>query len=166
MKHLLGLTALALCVASAAPLPASAQPNTAATPCRDPWVSQAVREVAGREPYGSGEIGECNIQLYGARWGSYDELKGYVRQARDTMARHKLSFRPGGNVIGDSNMYNAIATAGVYFGPRDQAPRRDWIISLPSGNVMSLSRRCRPGYTPAGGATTGCVAGGSIPRPD
>jgi hypothetical protein len=165
MKHLLGLTALALCAASAAPLPAAAQPNTATTPCRDPWVSQAVREVAGREPYGAGETGECNIQLYGARWGSYDELRNYVRQARSSMGAKGLSFRPGGNVISDAPMFSALVAAGVYVGPRASAPAKPWMIDLPSGNVMALDRKCRPGYTPTGPGNQGGCVRGSVPNP-
>jgi hypothetical protein len=50
--------------------------------CRDPWITQAIREVTGRAPQGSGESGECTYTQYGGgRWGSYAELKGYV-QAR------------------------------------------------------------------------------------
>ncbi len=58
-----------------APAPAAAQ-------CRDPWVTQAVRQVMGRAPVGSGETGECNIRNYGGgSWSSYDDLVGKVRAA-------------------------------------------------------------------------------------
>jgi hypothetical protein len=52
----------------------------AAAQCRDPWITQAIREVTGRAPRGSGETGECTYTQYGGgRWGSYPELKGYVQ---------------------------------------------------------------------------------------
>lgn len=48
--------------------------------CRDPWVTNAVREVTRREPNGSGESGECNILNYGGgRWTTYADLVGKVR---------------------------------------------------------------------------------------
>lgn len=48
--------------------------------CRDPWVTQAVTAVQGREPAGQGELGECNIKLYGGgQWSSYDDLMNKVR---------------------------------------------------------------------------------------
>ena len=48
--------------------------------CRDPWVTQAVREVTGREPNGAGESGECRYTSYGAgQWSSYPDLLGKVR---------------------------------------------------------------------------------------
>lgn len=66
----IGLLAAAV---SALAAPAFAQ-------CRDPWVSQAVREVQGRPANGSGELGECNIKLYGnGSWSSYPDLLNKVR---------------------------------------------------------------------------------------
>jgi hypothetical protein len=50
--------------------------------CRDPWITQAIREVTGREPNGANETGECTYTQYGGgSWNSYAQLKGYV-QAR------------------------------------------------------------------------------------
>ncbi len=49
--------------------------------CRDPWITQAIQEVTGRQPNGSYESGECTYTQYGGgHWNSYPELKGYVRQ--------------------------------------------------------------------------------------
>ncbi len=134
--------------------PASAQ----AGPCRDPWVSQAVREVAGREAIGSGETGECNIQLYGARWGSYAELKGYVAQARAALAEAGLEYVDGGRNMYDRTFSRKIA-GNAYAGPPANKPNvYNWTISLPSGNVMVIYRRCSKGRTPAGGPQSyGCV---------
>lgn len=48
--------------------------------CRDPWITQAIREVTGRAPNGNGESGECRYTQYGGgRWSSYAQLKGYVQ---------------------------------------------------------------------------------------
>lgn len=39
--------------------------------CRDPWVTDAVKEVTKRPPKGYGEIGECDMYLYGnGHWSS------------------------------------------------------------------------------------------------
>lgn len=71
IKKMLGLMAFAaLAVAQ------TAQAGT----CRDPWVTQAITEVAGRAPNANGESGECNIYNFrGGQWGSYAELKRAVR---------------------------------------------------------------------------------------
>ncbi len=65
--------------------------------CRDPWITQAIREVTGREPNGNYESGECAYTQYGGgRWNSYGELKGYVQQKlRPTIS---LGPQPGGSV--------------------------------------------------------------------
>lgn len=48
--------------------------------CRDPWVTQAITEVTGRQPNGNYESGECNIYNFnGGSWNNYTELKRYVR---------------------------------------------------------------------------------------
>jgi alpha-tubulin suppressor-like RCC1 family protein len=44
--------------------------------CRDPWISQAVRETAGRRAIGSGDSGECMPALYGrGSWSGWQDLK-------------------------------------------------------------------------------------------
>jgi hypothetical protein len=62
---------------------ASTTPTPAAAPqgqCRDPWVAQAVREVTGRAPNGTGDSGECNFRNYGGgQWSSYPDLVAKVR---------------------------------------------------------------------------------------
>lgn len=48
--------------------------------CRDPWVTRAVNEVTGRTPKGYGELGECNMYLYGkGSWQNYPDLLTKVR---------------------------------------------------------------------------------------
>lgn len=70
-------TMLIACAATFATL--SAAPAFAGQ-CRDPWITQAIREVTGREPNGSNETGECTYTQYGGgRWSSYPQLKGYVQ---------------------------------------------------------------------------------------
>ena len=73
MKQLLyacAVAALALCVSNSA----------AAGQCSDPWVNQAVQQVTGHAPNGSGGYGDCNIQNYGGgHWSSYPDLVNKVR---------------------------------------------------------------------------------------
>jgi len=62
--------ALALCVSNSA----------IAGQCGDPWVNQAVQQVTGHAPNGSGGYGDCNIQNYGGgHWSSYQDLVNKVR---------------------------------------------------------------------------------------
>lgn len=156
------LAAAALTAGLLASAPAAAQSSAPTPPCRDPWVSQAIKEVKGRTALGLGEGGECNIQLYGGRWGSYGELKGYVQQAFAALAKAGLEFQYAqGTVLRDITYFAGYASAGQYIGPRGSAPRKEWMIDLPGGNVLAIDRRCRPGYAAAGpGANSGCVRGG------
>lgn len=72
-------------------------PAAQAGVCRDPWITQAVREVTGREPNGDWESGECTYTQYGGgRWHSYPELKGYVQQK--LQPTFSIGPQPGGNV--------------------------------------------------------------------
>ena len=58
----------------------------AAAQCRDAWINNAYRDVAGRTPTGRGEVGECNIKLYNNdSWNNYDELKRYVQEIRSNL---------------------------------------------------------------------------------
>ena len=70
---------------AASPAPVADAPAVVAAvigECRDPWVTQAIREVTGSAPTGSGESGDCYIGNYnGGSWGGYEELVGYVRAA-------------------------------------------------------------------------------------
>lgn len=48
--------------------------------CRDPWVTQAIREITGRAPNGSYESGECRYTNYGGgQWSSYADLRVKVQ---------------------------------------------------------------------------------------
>jgi hypothetical protein len=48
--------------------------------CRDPWVTQAITQITGHAPRGSGESLDCNIKLYGnGSWSSYPDLVNKVK---------------------------------------------------------------------------------------
>jgi hypothetical protein len=68
-----------LVAAQAALLSALAATAAQAGNCRDPWITQAIKEVTGREPNGAGESGECTYTQYnGGSWNSYAQLKAAV----------------------------------------------------------------------------------------
>jgi hypothetical protein len=68
----------------------------AAGDCRDPWITQAIREVTGRAPNGSGESGECTYTQYrGGSWSSYAELKAAVQ----------AKFSPAGYAFGQPQQF-------------------------------------------------------------
>jgi hypothetical protein len=91
---LVGLTFLASPAASQLPNPmASETQNARNNPCADPWVSLAVSKVKGSRAAGSGNMGECDIKLYGGgQWGSYDELVRHVRSTRSELAAQNIQF--------------------------------------------------------------------------
>jgi hypothetical protein len=82
----LGLAAAALLLvgcSTTAPTGTGADPRTvsqgfianAPGACTDPWINSAFNEIFTRAPQGSGDTGECNIDLYGGgSWGSYADL--------------------------------------------------------------------------------------------
>jgi len=50
--------------------------------CRDPWVTQAIQQVVGRAPQGSGDTGECDYHRYGGgSWTTYNDLVQKVSAA-------------------------------------------------------------------------------------
>jgi hypothetical protein len=50
--------------------------------CRDPWVGQAIQQVAGRAAVGSGDSDECDYRRYGGgSWNSYTDLVSKVQAA-------------------------------------------------------------------------------------
>jgi hypothetical protein len=70
------ICAFAVAATAAIAKPAQAQ-------CTDPWITQAIRELWGRTPSGSGGTGECAIGLYGGgSWSSYTELKNLVMSSK------------------------------------------------------------------------------------
>lgn len=71
-----------MCTFAVIAMAAAATPARAQQ-CTDPWITQAIRELWGRAPSGSGATGECAINLYGGgSWGSYTELKNLVLSSK------------------------------------------------------------------------------------
>ena len=111
VRHTIFASAAVVAALTAA-APAAAQSG----PCRDPWVSRAVREVTaemrrGREANGRHESGECNIHLYGGRWSSYGELKGYVGAVLRALNNYEARFTTDGTFYMDDDYGNVEASA-------------------------------------------------------
>jgi hypothetical protein len=123
-------------------VPAAAEAQTGV--CRDPWVTELVKEIARREPRGSGESGECNVNLYGASWGSKDDLRAKVRQTFNAMRSAGVSFEnTKGTVFADVKMNVNIQASSVYVGPRANAPAGKFYVDLPNGYAIAFTRaRC------------------------
>ncbi len=128
--------------------------------CRDPWVAKAVQQVKHRQAYGSGENGECNINLYGAHWTSYSDLLEIVQQTMSALQQAGLEFNSNGLTIHDLKYFDNILSQG-WAGPASQVPSgKNWHINLPGGYVFAINRRCAPGYAAAGvGSSGGCTKG-------
>lgn len=136
--------------------------------CRDPWVTEELKALKGRI-VGSGENGECNINLYGRSWNSRDELRGQIRQAFANLKEARLEFHSE-NLMNDLMFHGKVyANAGnIYVGPAGNSPYADqaqtkggtywWHIPMPKGHVLVVARKCRRGWTSTGGGSTGgCV---------
>ena len=113
LRHTIFASAVALGALTAA-TPAAAQSG----PCRDPWVSRAIREATAEQPRGRAreangrhESGECNIHLYGGRWSSYAELKGYVSAVLRTLNNYEARFTADGTLYMDDDYGNVQASA-------------------------------------------------------
>lgn len=132
--------ALAAAVVVAFPATASAQTGV----CRDPWVTELVTEVARRAPRGSGDSGECNINLYGASWSSRDDLRAKVRQSFSAMQNAGVSFETTqGTVFKDVRMNVNIQASSVFVGPKGNAPKGKFYVDLPNGYAIAFTRaRC------------------------
>jgi hypothetical protein len=137
--------------------------------CRDPWVTEEVRNYQRRPPIGSADTAECNPRLYGSNWGSQSQLKGQVAQTFQFLKENGLEWRYE-KVIGDLRFHTTIPARenDIYVGPRGQAPWADqqqtagggyfWHIPLPNDHVLIVARKCRRGWSSAGpGANSGCV---------
>ena len=75
-------------------------PSLASAQCRDPWVSQAIKQVYARNPVGQGEICECNIKLYNnGSWATYNDLVGYVQQVRTSGLQLGYAIIGNGNAV-------------------------------------------------------------------
>ena len=134
------LALVAAVVLAALPATARAQTGT----CRDPWVTELVKEVARRAPRGSGDSGECNINLYGASWSSKDDLRAKVRQSFGAMQNAGVSFETTqGTVFKDVRMNVNIQASSVFVGPKGSAPKGRFYVDLPNGYAIAFTRaRC------------------------
>jgi hypothetical protein len=75
-------TSLRILLAGAAFLACAAFGGRAEAQCRDPWVGQAIQQVAGRAAVGSGDSDECDYHRYGGgNWNSYTDLVSKVQAA-------------------------------------------------------------------------------------
>ena len=118
--------------------------QTAAAQCRDSWINNAYKDVAGRSPVGEHEGGECNIKLYNnGSWGNYDELKGYVRQLKDSGTKIGYAALSNGTTVMavQGNGVTAIA----------MLDRAGNIISGGAGNFSGSINRNTPGFSFASG---------------
>lgn len=149
-RRMLALAALAL------PLAATARAQTPGT-CRDPWVTELVTQIAHRPPNGAGELGECNIRLYGAQWSSKDDLRNKIAQTFAALKREGLEFRGNvGRALYDSKMnYTLGMTELMYVGPRANAPRKRFYLDLPNGYTMAWDRNRCIGEAMGQGCPTG-----------
>ena len=98
--------------------------------CRDPWVTQAIRQVTGHSPTGSGDSGDCSVYRYGnGHWSSYADLVNKVR-----------SGYPGAT----ASAVNGTARPGYQARPMipnsSLANRRAGIVSTAGGNVIGNNR--------------------------
>ena len=118
--------------------------QTAAAQCRDPWINNAYKDVAGRSPVGEYEGGECNIKLYNnGSWSSYDELKGHVRELKDSGIKIGYAALSNGNtlMIVSGNGMTAIVMLN----------RSGSVIAAGGGNVVA-----------AGGGNVVAAGGGNV----
>lgn len=152
-----------------APLPRGVLPAAGATaePCRDPWISRAVREVAGRPARGQAYGGECDLELYGGRWASYAELRAQVAAAFRALARAGLAYAADGEALADLRFGGpAIPLERAYVGPAAKAPARNWRIPLTRGRVLALDRVCpQPAEEASGAGEGGEAAAPSVAGP-
>ena len=128
-------------------------------PCRDPWISELAPQVWSHPVRGSGETGECNINLYGRNWNNKDQLRSHMQAAKRAFDSAGIEFDAANpQLIHDIKYYNRMQLGGNNIGPKGSVPPKNWMIDLPNGYVFAIERRCRPGYSAAGPtAGSGCV---------
>ena len=128
-----------------------------ANPCRDPWISELAPQVWSHPVRGSGETGECNINLYGRNWSNKDQLRSQMQAAKRALDGAGIEFNPANplSIIDNKFFGGRMLLAGDNIGPKGSVPRRNWMIDLPNGYVFSIDRRCPPGKSPSGGHSGG-----------
>lgn len=136
--------------------------SNAQASCRDPWITELAPQVWGHPVRGSGDTGECNINLYGHNWNSKDQLRNHMQQAKRALDHAGLEFDSANpNMIHDNKYHNRFMLSGNPFGTKGSMPAKNWMIDLPNGYVFAVERRCAPGYSANGPtAGSGCVKGG------
>jgi hypothetical protein len=90
----------------------------AAGVCKDPWITQAFKEVKGSGPAGWGLTNECTIKLYNnGSWSSYNQLRDAVRAYHNSIRVTPILFvpvyKPGVNTTTDKNAVAVIAIEGL-----------------------------------------------------
>lgn len=130
--HISALAALAATLVISAAGDADADAGN----CRDPWVTQAVREVTGRAPNGDYESGECRYTNYGGgQWSSYPDLLNKVR----AVLGQKYSIQPAGTISVQSlrNAPTGIAGGTTWYWINDKWFR---IVSTGGGSYNLISQ--------------------------
>ena len=137
-------TLLAAAVVLALPAAAHAQVQPGAGTCRDPWLTELVKEVAHRDPMGAGDGGECNINLDGARWSDKNDLRAKVRQTFAALEKAGVRYEmANGSVFYDVKGNVRIQSSSIFIGPRANAPQRTMYVDLPNGYAIAFNRpRC------------------------
>lgn len=85
--------------------------------CKDPWVTRAITEIAGRAPVGQGDTEECDITRYGGgHWTTYADLvekvkAGLLDNNRTIKARERCFGSQGSGCDGLA-LGNEAAKAG------------------------------------------------------
>lgn len=130
--------------------------------CRDPWITELAPQVWGHPVRGSGETGECNINLYGHKWSSKDQLRNQMQQAKRALDTAGIEFDAANpNMIHDIKFSTRLLLSGNPIGTKGSVPAKNWMIDLPNNYVFAVERRCRPGHSANGPiASSGCVKGG------
>ena len=130
--------------------------QTAAAQCRDPWINNAYKDVAGRSPVGEYEGGECNIKLYNnGSWSSYDELKGLVRELKDSgtkigyaaLNNGNTAMAASGNGITGIAVLNRSGNVIAAGGGNVVAAGGGNVIAADGGNFAGQISRNTPGFS-------------------
>jgi hypothetical protein len=120
-------------------LPAAA--HAQAGVCNDASVTELVTEIARRAPRGSGDSGECNVNLYGGGWSSETDLRGRVRRAFGAMQIAGLAFdNADGTVLRDLRTNSQVDASAMFVGPRTMAPKGVYSVNLPGDYTIAFVR--------------------------
>lgn len=134
--------------------------------CKDPWITKAYyKQSSPRIPAGWGTSNECSIKLYNSgSWGSFDQLRGFVRGYLDGIAQtgqkffavYKYNVNPTTNT-------NAVAVIGS---TDSSSPSARFLTKVETIEGLALVGNDGAGMVAAGGgnvippANTPLVAAG------